>query len=474
MNQPRVLVIGAGISGLATAWWLGQQGIDTEVWEAEPQPGGKIRTTSEQGFVTERAAGMLVNFRPEVDQLVARSRLEGRRCMRAPAPYRYAVHHGRLARIPMTLPGMVRSPVWSPSAKLRMFSEFLVRRGGYEGESVSRFITRRLGPEILDTAIDPFVSGTLASDPELAEARSVLPALTTLERRYGSLTLGMLINSLLKRRTANKADSFSFQTGMSELIRQLAAGGSMALRCGIRVSEIQREGSQWLVSGHTGASRRCLRVEQLVISTPAYVTGSLLAPLHEELASLLNGIKYNPVGVVHLGFPEKAIAHPLDGTGFLVSRNNDLAINGNLWMSRLFPGRAPQGHALLTSYLGGARHPEQLQQSDQQLLQTTLEGLSPLLGIKGDPVYLKIDRHPRALPLYYGQYHGRMERIGVYLKMLPGLHLNANYLGGVSVRERIFQGKQQAERIAQAMEPDLEPLPPAQSLATAKHEGASD
>lgn len=447
MSETEVLIIGGGISGLSTAWWLAQQGIKVEVWEADARAGGKIRTTRKDGYLTERAAGLLVNFRPEIDQVIKQTGLDSRKRERDEQLKRYVVHKGRLTHIPMLLPALIASPLWSWSAKLRLMAEIMIPKGHTEGESVSAFVKRRLGSEVLDTAMDPFVSGTLASDPDLAEARSVLPRLTALEQHYGSLTMGMLINSMLKRRRANKADTFSFHNGMSELLDTLAETPGVNLRCGVRVSSITKDGDHWEVKADTDIGTRQLSVPQLVLSTPADVAGSLLKPVNEELGCLLSEIEYAPVAVLHLGLNSNKIAHPLDGTGFLVSKQNHLPFNGNLWMSRLFPERAPQGHTLLTSYLGGARHPEQLDESDESIAEGVLENLAPLVGIKGGADYIKVDRHSKGLPLYHGQYQARLEKIDKQLTTLPGVHLNANYREGVSVRERIFQGQRLALRI---------------------------
>ena len=451
MKDTKVLIIGGGISGLSTAWWLVQQGIAVELWEADDQPGGKIRSTREQGYLSERAAGLLVNFRPEIDRMIHAAGLDSSRCSRNDDLKRYVLHRDRLAQVPMTFSGMALSPLWSRQAKLRMASEILVPRGGHEQESVSDFITRRLGREILDTAIDPFISGTLASDPARASARAILPRLTELEQRYGSITLGMLISRLLKRRRANNADAFSFRQGMSGLIQTLAATPGIRLRCGLKVKRIAREGDGWRVDADGSRGQRSLSTTQLVITAPANVAATLTSELDEVLSTQLGGIEYAPLAVLHLGLRQAQIQHPLDGTGFLVPGRSGLNLNGNLWMSNLFPQRAPEGQALLTSYLGGSRHPEQPGWSDGKIVSRVLSDLSPLLGISGEPHYVRIDRHPRGLPLYYGNYPLRIQTIRDRLNRLPGLHLNANYLDGVSVRERIYQGSKCAQTIAAAL-----------------------
>ncbi|MEJ1469619.1 MAG: protoporphyrinogen oxidase [Candidatus Sedimenticola sp. (ex Thyasira tokunagai)] len=444
MNEPQALIIGGGISGLSTAWHLAQQGVNVEVWEADERPGGKIRSTHDAGYLTERAAGMVVNFRPEIDRLITALGMDEDKTSRNDALNRYLMHKGQLAAVPMKLPAMARSPLWSRRTKLRLLAEILIPQGGKENETVSAFIERRLGSEILETAMEPFVAGTLASDPDLAEARSVLPRLTALEKRYGSLTLGMLINGIFKRRRANNAESFSFQGGLSDLVDSLSNSAGVNIRYNMKVDNIGRTADGWQVTA--GSQKR--HTPQLILSTPAYTAATLLQDSDQQLARLLSGIDYSPIGVLHFGLQETKISHPLDGTGFLVPRREPLGFNGNLWMSRLFPGRAPTGHHLLTSYLGGHRHRHQLQWSDERIISETLSNLAPLLGIRGEPDYIRLERHQRGLPMYHGEYQARVTAIRSRLTVAaPGLHLCANYLEGVSIRERIFQGLKTAGHV---------------------------
>ncbi len=446
--KPQVLIVGGGISGLSTAWWLAQKGIAVEIWESAPQAGGKIRSHRQDGYLTEDAAALLVNFRPQIDQMIASLELNQHKQQRDENLNRYIVHHNRLTRVPMLLPALLTSSLWSLPAKLRLMAEPFIPRGAHTGESVSEFIRRRLGKEILDTAMDAFVSGTLASDPDLAEAQSVLPRLTALEQRYGSLTMGMFLNKVVKRRRANTADTFSFTNGMGQLIQALANNPGVRIRTGTTATRIQRREDSWQVQGESDGSPAEVQVPQLVLSTPADISSRLLYAMDSELGKLLAGIEYAPVGVVHLGINSSAIQHHLDGTGFLVAKHNRLAINGNLWMSTLFPNRAPPGQALLSSYIGGVRYPEQLQKSDEKLADEVLGSLRPLMKITGQPDYIRVQRHLQGLPLYHGQYRARLAQIASRVQAMPGLELNANYIGGVSVRERIYQGQQTAQGIA--------------------------
>lgn len=450
MSSPAALVIGGGISGLSTAWWLAEKGHCVEVWEADNQVGGLIRSHKEQGFLTERAASMVVNFRPQVDTLLCQSGLYEKRLMRNEDLKRYILHNDELKHVPMRLLPLLKSDIWSSAAKLRLGLEVFAKRGQPD-ETVTEFITRRLGREVLDTVMEPFVSATLASDPDKAEARSILPRLTALERRYGSLSVGMFVNRIIKKRRANQADNFSFTGGMSTLINALSSHPRVTVRCGVSVSNIEKRKNSWAVSANTDSGERRFETDQLVITTPAQVASHLVSDFDKPLADHLSEINYTPVAVMHIGVRDSAITHPLDGTGFLVSRQSNKAFNGNLWMSQLFQGRAPEGYKLLSTYLGGAYRPEQVGWSDDRLIDTTLGGLRDVLGLRKAPEYIRIDRQPLGLPQYHGQYHARLHCIDSCMDAHKGLYLSANYSGGVSVRERIYQASLTANKVSRAI-----------------------
>jgi len=454
MTDSNVLIIGAGISGLATAWWLAEQGVSVEVWESASSVGGKIESIKEHGYLSESAAGLLVNFRPEINQLIERCHLTHTKQQRPENLNRYVLHKGKLISVPMTFKGIAKSSLWSRRGKLRLLAEGLISGKGEVDESVTQFITRRFGKEMLDTAIDPFVSGTLASDPDLAEAASVLPRLKALESQYGSITRGMLINKLWKRRRINSADTFSFEGGMSQLIEAIAAHPGIRIRKNSSVQGIEQKSDGWQVCATSPFGELNQKFCHLVLSTPADISAQLLSGINSELSQLLAQIRYAPLAVLHMGFDQNEIRHPLDGTGFLAGKQHQLKLNGNLWMSSLFPQRAPTGKSLLTSYLGGSRHPQHLALSEDKMISHALSGLSRLLGISSEPEYVRLIRHNKGLPLYHGPYKARLRQIETLTAGYSGLHLCGNYSGGVSVRERIYQGQLMARTIASSQKAD--------------------
>jgi len=449
MDKLDVLVIGGGISGLASAWWLARSGLSVEVWEANKRPGGKILSTQQDGYLTERAASMLLNFRPEVTELVRESGLESVKTARLPSAEtcRYLLNQGSLQPLPMRMGAMLASPLWSFRGKLRLLAEPFILSSGRADESVSEFITRRLGHEMFEKAMEPFVAGTLAADAYQACAAAVIPRLKELERRYGSIFAGVLVNRVLRRRTACATDAFSFRGGMGTMVETLAYAPGVKLRSGYSAEELVRQHNGWQVTAATLQGQRSVSASHVIVATPAPVTAELVISLDNELAELLQGINYASVTVLHAGFARNAVGHPLDGTGFLAPRGESANLTGNLWMSSLFPDRAPPGKVLLTSYLGGARAPQVANWDDERIVDEALRTLRPLIDLKSDPEMVLIDRHRQALPLYHGDYQARTQAITNRLQNIPGLHLEANYKGGVSVRDRLACGHDVANRI---------------------------
>ncbi|MCP4472594.1 MAG: hypothetical protein GY815_18270 [Gammaproteobacteria bacterium] len=212
--------------------------------------------------------------------------------------------------------------------KLRLLAEPFIPRGKSENETVAEFVNRRLGSEVLEKAMGPFITGPLASDPDLASALATLPRLTALEKRYGSLTLGVLLHKVLRRRTAIETEAYSFRGGMATLIDTLARSDGVHFHSQRSVTELIPRGNAWTIHATSPQGEHSVRAKQVVLCVPADVAASLLEPVDDDLAKLLSGIEYAPISVVHTGFPEQAFSRPLNGAGFLVPRGEGGAVTG--------------------------------------------------------------------------------------------------------------------------------------------------
>lgn len=456
-----VLIVGGGISGLTTAWWLAQKGLRVQVWEKSSRAGGKIKTDIKDGFQTEQAASMIMNFKPEVDQFFSQSGLDQHKAKRLlqSENTRYLIHQGKLQPLPMTIAGLFFSSMWSTQGKFRLLMEPFISKAKKADESVSEFVTRRFGHEFLEKAMEPFIAGTLASDPDLASAQHVIPRLTALEKRFGSITAGIFAHKIIGKRTARNPESFSFKAGMQTLPQYLADDPNIGFRADITVQNLiqhkQLKNPYWEILASSPDGDIHCKARHVVLSSPAHSAAQIIKPLNHQLSQLLNSIEYAPLSVVHIGLERSAIKHPLDSAGFLVPRHEQIygtmGINGNLWMSSVFSGRAPDNNVLLSSYLGGSRNPSAIKLSTQESIDQVLYDISPLLGIQSNttPIMGRVDKHQKALPLYHGDYHQTLNAIEQELQNLPGLHLEANYIGGVSIRDRIVSAKNTAIKISE-------------------------
>ena len=452
MSTLDALIIGGGISGLSTAAWLGNAGAKIETWESSVRPGGKIQTEQAEGYRMEHAATMLVESNDYTSRFLQQSDMNAFRVARNPSAKRYLVDQGQLVGLSQKPSELFRSPLWSRRGRMRMLLEPFVPRANNAEETVQEFVTRRFGREIYVKAMEPYMSGPLASDGERACARSVLPQLTAMEKRFGSVAGGLIWNRLRGRRVACRAQSVIFRGGMRTLTDSLAANPLLGFRRELRVKELVRVNGTWRVRAESAGREVSVSARHIVLSVPALEAARLVTHVDHELDRLLSGIEYAPLSVVHVAFDRSQITHSLDGAGFLVPGRERMPLNGVLWMSSLVPDCAPEGMVMMTAYVGGARHPQAADWSDRQTADAVLETLDRLLGVSGVPTQLRIIRHKQALPQYFGNYHARVQAIGRQCLRHDNLHICANYIGGVAIRNRIEQGYHCATQILEQLE----------------------
>ena len=191
------VVVGGGISGLACAWGLQKRGWKVTLLEAESRVGGTIGTVRKHGCLLESGPNSTLDTTPLIGRLLAELGISGERIDAAPAARnRYILHRGRLVALPLSPVGFLSTRLFSTAAKLRLLCEPFIARGGQEREeSVADFVRRRLGAELLDRAINPFVAGVYAGDPETLSVRAAFPKLHQVECVHRSLLLGQWLGA---------------------------------------------------------------------------------------------------------------------------------------------------------------------------------------------------------------------------------------------------------------------------------------
>ncbi len=452
-----VVVIGAGISGLCVAYWLMKRGASVTVLEKDSEPGGTMRTVRDDGWLIETGPNSALETTPLFEQLFQELGIAEQKIYADPASARrYIVRRGRLLAIPMSPTTFLTSSLWSIGGKLRLLKEPFVGRARSE-ESVADFVRRRLGREFLDYAINPFVAGVYAGNPEDLSVRAAFPKLYSLEEKYGGLIKGAIKSRQERKQrkevAKNRAELFSFANGMQTLPKALAAGLGNSIKLNASVNHIvpMRAGKFpiYTISYSQDGIDLTMEAHAVVLSTPAYGTSHIVQRIDPAMAKTLDSIDYPPVAEVFLGFEHDQIGRPLDGFGFLVPEVEKRRILGTIWSSALFPDRAPEGRVALTSFIGGARQPELLTLDDEQLIDMVLSELHSLMGVTGLPAYTHITRWDRAIPQYNVGYQTILNAIDRFEQNFQGAFICSNYRGGIAVGDCVMSAEKMAGRVVQ-------------------------
>ncbi|WP_372591055.1 protoporphyrinogen oxidase [Guyparkeria sp.] len=455
------LIVGGGASGLAAAWELARHGQAVTLLEQASQPGGNIRSLREDDWQIEIGPNTLM-VKPPLYELLRELDLDDEAIFAGEAgKKRYIAKGGRMHALPTHPLQAPFNSLIGAASWLRILREPWVKPQAAHEETLAEFVERRLGRNILDYLVDPFVSGVYAGDPHRLSVEAAMPRLHALEREHGSLIRGGLATMRKARRQAKehppamprewRGKLISFADGIrtltDRLAERIASAPHAAIHCDRPVRQVTREEGRWQV---TDAQGRHWQAERLVLATPAHVSARLLAPVDPLLAEPLDEIVYPPVASVALGFPPGLVAHPLDGFGVLIPRREKRRTLGALFSSTLFPGRAPAGHKLITAFIGGRQDPEALEMNDAELVRQVQNDLADLLGIEGQPIWHRVNRWPEAIPQYELGHLARMERLDRALEHHPGLSLIGNWRGGIAVGDCLENGRALAEQIRSA------------------------
>jgi oxygen-dependent protoporphyrinogen oxidase len=339
---------------------------------------------------------------------------------------------------------LLRTPLLSARGKGRLLAEPFVRRGDARGASVAEFAARRLGPEAVSALIGPFRTGVYAGDETRLGAEAVFPGLVAAERRSGSIVRGLLAASFDRGRSRGRAGSWSTASGLQGWIDALSAPLGARLRLAARVSEIRFEEDIYHVEIE-GESP--LRARAIVAALPAPAAAAVLGVLEPAAAAQLATIAYAPVASVSFGVDPTTVREPIRGFGFLVPRGDGDALLGCLFLSQLFPARAPAGRQLVTLLAGGMRRPDLLDEADDRVRATLLRELDAALGLRDEPTLLGVTRWPCAVP-QPGRDHGRVvARARGQLAKFPRFALAGAAFDGVAFGDALASGAAAAARL---------------------------
>lgn len=455
ISRKTVAVLGGGISGLCTAYWLKQRGMNVVVLERDSEAGGTMKTIRDQGWMIETGPNSALDTTPLFSQLFTElGILPKRMYANEAAAKRYIVKNGSLHPLPMSAGSFLGTKLWSPAAKLRLLKEPFVGRAR-KNETISEFVERRLGKEFLDYAINPFVAGVYAGDPATLSVREAFPKLYALEKNYGGLIIGAIRSRRERKKrkeiAKDRAKLFSFDEGMQTFPKALATylGKSLFLNATVEHVIPMRAGKYpvYTIAYTLDGARETLQADAVVLAAPAHGTATIIRSIDPDMAKTLEAIYYPPVAEVFLGFRKDQIRVQLDGFGFLVPEVEKRNILGSIWSSSLFPERAPRDCVALTSFVGGARNPEFASDDDDKMETLVLDDLRSLMGIEGTPLFRNIMRWQKAIPQYNLGYENVLSAIERFEQNFQRAYICANYRGGIAVGDCVMNAEKVALRI---------------------------
>lgn len=464
----RVVVIGAGLSGLTAAHRLVERcrgdGAPAEVvvLEARGRTGGAIWTDRVDGFTLEGGADSFITNKPQAVEL-CRSIGLGDQLIGTDDRHRrsFVVRKGKLVPVPegfvlmapQRLGPLLTSPILSWRGKLRMLMDLaLPRRRDDADESLASFARRRLGREALDRLVQPLVGGIYTADPEELSLRAALPQFPKMEHEHRSLILAAMRQGRAARqegRGASGARYSLFQTlagGMDTLPETLArALPRGAIRRSTPVRRVARQSPEgtWRVELLDGPP---LEARAVILAVEAHAAARLIDGEAPDLALDLRSIPYASSAIVQLGYPRDRVSHPLDGFGLVVPAVEGREILAVSFTSVKFPGRAPEGTVLLRVFIGGALQAHLFDREDEELAALARREVGELLGISGDPLICRVARHARAMPQYTLGHLDRVASIRRREASQPGLILAGNAFSGVGVPDCVRSGQEAAEQ----------------------------
>lgn len=460
----KIIIVGGGISGLATAWLLRDKAekagveIDLTVLEKEPRVGGKIRSIHDQGYTCEWGPNGFLDSKPQTLQL-CESLAISKKLHRSNdnARKRFIYSDGELHRLPEGGPSFLMSKLISWPGKLRLAMEptpFISSAPQGVDETLADFGRRRLGKEALDKLIAPMVSGIFAGDPETMSLASCFPRIAELEREYGGLVRAMI--SLAKKKKQDIANGkvvssaagpggvlTSFRSGIQELTDSLLTSlGSIVIQQS-PVTRIEKAASTpFKVTCENGMQHDAHIV---ITASPAFVVAQLLENIDTSLSEILRQIPYASMTVACFGYERQQIKHPLDGFGYLIPKKEGRSTLGTLWDSSMFENRAPDGKVLLRSMLGGACFPEHVNLPDDEIQSRVMADLKQVMRIDVPPAFVRIFRHPQAIPQYTVGHGKRLHALEQCLTNHPGLILTGNSFRGIGINDCVAAAERAAD-----------------------------
>ncbi|CAG9622960.1 protoporphyrinogen oxidase [Sutcliffiella rhizosphaerae] len=453
----RVVIIGGGITGLSAAYYLQKESkeknvnIEITLIEASNRLGGKIQTIRKNGFTIERgpdsflarkqSAGRLVKEVGLEDQLIHNSTGQAYILLKGEL---HPMPEGAVMGIPTKLSPFVTTGLFSPIGKMRAAADLILPASKKTGDdqSLGSFFRRRLGDEVVDNLIEPLLSGIYAGDIDKLSLEATFPQFQQVEEKYRSLILGMKQSSPKQQSASSQKKKGMFQTlkgGLQTLVDALEEKlDEVAFLKAVKVEKIEKTNVEhYRLSLSNGSIIEC---DSVVVATPHHATANLIPSA--DYLSPLQKMKSTTVATVAMAFDESALKNDIDGTGFVVSRNNDYTITACTWTHKKWPHTTPEGKVILRCYVGRSGEEAIVDQSDEEIKKVVLDDLNKIMEITTDPEFTIITRWREAMPQYAVGHKKMLREVNERLaKDMPGIYIAGSSFEGVGLPDCINSGE---------------------------------
>ena len=454
IRKRNIVVIGAGLTGLTTALTLKRKDKDVEVVECQNRIGGQMQTQQADGFTFESGPSTGVVSYPEVSELFTSLYPSCELEVAKESSKKRLIWKGSAFHpLPASLMGGVTTPLFRWRDKFGILLEPFRTKGTNPDETVGALTIRRLGRSYLDYAVDPFLSGVYAGDPMRLVTRYAMPKLYNLEQNYGSFIRGAFAKAKQPKSDRDKLATkkvFSVKGGFGRLIEAMGTAlGNENITVGAQSVSVRPCGNTWQVD-YTDArlNHVVINCDKVVTTCGSYVLPQLLPFVDGKIMSALNNLTYAPIIQVAVGIKNSDGNDPV-GFGGLVPSLEKRDVLGILFPSSCFEGRTPDGGVLFSFFIGGIRHPECLQMTDEQISAMVTADLSSMLGYKATthPDLVRVFRHSHAIPQYEANTGERLTALDNMRRQYPGLIIAGNMWGGIGMADRIRQAVNIAEQL---------------------------
>lgn len=442
----KIAIIGGGISGLATAFYITKARPDVQItlFEKNEQLGGSMTTQAIEGFFFEKGSNGFLSNKPDTLALIEESGCNDILIRSNDSARKRFIYKDFLCPLPESPKAFLKTPLLSWMGKVRVACEYCIPpKKDDTDETLQSFGYRRVGKEMTDVFLDAMVAGIFGSTPDKISVNAAFPAVVKLEKEYGGLFKGMIAKK--KKEAGPGGVLMSFKQGVGTFIQRLAMVCNANIKTNCEVKDIKPKNGKYVVT----TSEEEMLFDKVILTTPSFISAQLFRNIDKYLAKDLEAIEYSPISIVGFGYNE--LSHPLDGFGLLTTTSAKKGILGVLWDSSIFNDRAPEGKKSVRVMIGGQRSPDLALKDDEELIKIAQKGILETMGISAKPDVVFVKRYERGIPNYGLGHQGKMVKIFNRLQQHKGLYLNSNAYFGVAVNDCVSNSKKCAQKVVEEL-----------------------